>query len=194
MPQARRTRLSEARSYPARANSAAAVTTNVRGRPLRSSAASGEMSGWVRSAGDTGVGDSGNITDELDSERQKIWRFDLDGSNKRLFVSGIRNTEKLRLRPGSNEIWGADHGSDNFGARLGERMGRRQPVTDWNPPDELNHYVEGGFYGHPFIVGDKLPRYEYREREDILDLAARTTPPVGAEALADFVGDWRFAA
>lgn len=125
----------------------------------------------------TSIGDSGNISDETDTERQKIWRFDKDGSNKRLFASGIRNTEKLRLRPGTDEIWGADHGSDNFGRELGERTGQLQPVTDFNPPDEINHYIEGGFYGHPFIVGSKIPRYEHMDRDDIIELADRTIPP-----------------
>lgn len=125
----------------------------------------------------TSIGDSGNATDETATERQKIWRFNLDGSGKRLHSSGIRNTEKLRLRPGTNEIWGADHGSDNFGKPLGEAAGSRQPVTDANPPCEFNRYVEGGFYGHPFVVGNKLPRIEYQKRSDILELAAKSVPP-----------------
>jgi glucose/arabinose dehydrogenase len=124
----------------------------------------------------TSIGDSGNINDESDTERQKIWRFNHDGSGKTLFATGIRNTEKLRIRPGTDELWGCDHGSDWYGKPLGDREGK-QPVTDLNPPDELNHYVEGGFYGHPFIVGAKLPRLEYRDRKDIIDLAARTIPP-----------------
>ena len=137
---------------------------------------------WYRSilvSGDvlyTSIGDAGNISNQTDTERQKIWRFKTDGSGKTLFASGLRNTEKLRLRPGTNEVWGADHGSDWFGKEVGDKQGM-QPVTDWNPPDEFNHYVEGGFYGHPFIVGDVLPRYEYLDRKDIIDLAARTIPP-----------------
>lgn len=124
----------------------------------------------------TSIGDAGNISDQTATERQKIWRFDHAGQNKTLFASGIRNTEKLRLRPGTTEVWGIDHGSDWFGRPLGDTQGN-QPITDLNPPDELNLYVEGGFYGHPFIVGDRIPRYEYRDREDIHDLAARTIPP-----------------
>lgn len=123
------------------------------------------------------VGDPGNITDQTETEREKIWKFSLDGQTKTLFCSGIRNTEKLRIRPGTTEIWGVDHGSDNFGGPLGEKPPKFQPLTDYNPPDELNHYVEGGFYGHPFIVGNRVPRFEFTKREDILDLAARTTPP-----------------
>jgi len=124
----------------------------------------------------TSIGDSGNISDETKTERQKIWRFNKDGSNKRLFASGIRNNEKLRLRPGTNEIWGMDHGSDWYGARIGDKQGR-QPVTDMHPPEEFNHYVQDGFYGHPFITGFKLPRIEYHNRDDIIDLAEKTIVP-----------------
>jgi glucose/arabinose dehydrogenase len=135
----------------------------------------------------TSIGDSGNASDLTDTDREKIWKYDLDGSNKRLFCSGIRNTEKLLIRPalpGSPatplEPWGFDHGSDNFAYDLGEEPGR-QPVTDLNPPDELNHYTEGGFYGHPFIVGNRIPRYEYAfgpgKRSDIDDIAGRTIVP-----------------
>jgi len=90
----------------------------------------------------TGIGDSGNITDESNTDRQKIWTYDLQGQDKQLFVSGLRNTEKLVIRPGTDEVWGMDHGSDWFGRPLeGENNPRGQPITDLNPPDEMNHYV-----------------------------------------------------
>lgn len=129
----------------------------------------------------TSIGDSGNINDERETERQKIWKFDLNGSGKTLFASGLRNTEKLQLRPGTQEVWGCDHGSDWYGRPFGDRDGK-QPITDLNPPDELNHYVEGGFYGHPFIVGNRQPRAEFMNKEgiDLADLAAKTTPPAWA--------------
>ncbi len=124
----------------------------------------------------TSIGDDGNITDEPRTDRQKMWLYSLDGSSRRLFASGIRNNEKYRFRPGTREIWGFDHGSDWFGSKVGDERGR-QPVTDLNPPDELNLYVEGGFYGHPFVVGNRLPRYEYMDRDDINELAAKTIAP-----------------
>jgi glucose/arabinose dehydrogenase len=124
----------------------------------------------------TGLGDPGNITDASATEREKLWSFDLHGKDKKLFVSGIRNTEKLVIRPGTDEIWGMDHGSDWFGKEAGDGRGK-QPVTDYNPPEEMNKYVEGGFYGHPFIVGNKLPRYEYLKRPDIIELADKTIVP-----------------
>lgn len=125
----------------------------------------------------TSVGDSGNIVDELDGPRQKIWRFTLDGKNQTQFASGLRNTEKLRLRPGTDEVWGCDHGSDNWGAAFGDQPGTNQPFTDLNPPDELNHYELGKFYGHPFIMGNRVPRMEYKDRKDLVELAAKTVPP-----------------
>lgn len=124
----------------------------------------------------TSIGDSGNATDETASDRQKIWKYSLDGKSRKMFVSGIRNTEKLRYRPGTTELYGADHGSDWFGAPLGDKEGR-QPITDLNPPCEFNHYVEGGFYGHPFIVGNRVPRIEFQKRPDILDLAEKSISP-----------------
>jgi glucose/arabinose dehydrogenase len=124
----------------------------------------------------TSIGDSGNISDETGTDRQKIWRYAPDGESRVLFASGLRNTEKYRFRPGTAELWGFDHGSDWFGAPIGDSEGN-QPITDLNPPEELNLYVKDGFYGHPFVVGTRLPRYEYRDRRDIHELASRTTPP-----------------
>ncbi len=124
----------------------------------------------------TGIGDPGNINDATETEREKIWSFNLEGKDKKLFASGIRNTEKLVVRPGTDEIWGMDHGSDWFGQQVGDKRGM-QPITDYNPPDEMNRYVEGGFYGHPFIVGYRVPRYEYLKRPDIIELAAKTIVP-----------------
>lgn len=126
----------------------------------------------------TGIGDSENISDESKTKREKVWSYKLDGSGERLFCSGLRNTEKLVVRPGTSEIWGMDHGSDWFGRALEEKeVGAGQPITDLNPPDEMNHLVEGGFYGHPFLVGNRVPRYEYMDRKDIARLAARTIAP-----------------
>ncbi|HEY0075735.1 MAG TPA: PQQ-dependent sugar dehydrogenase [Abditibacteriaceae bacterium] len=123
------------------------------------------------------IGDSGDHNDEFATERQKIWFYSPDGKTRKLWSSGLRNTEKLQLRPGTNELWGSDHGSDNFGNAWGESKEKGAPFNDAHPPEEFNHYVEGAFYGHPFIVGNHVPRPEYLNRPDIIDLAARTTPP-----------------
>lgn len=127
----------------------------------------------------TSIGDPGNISDLPESKRMKVWSYKLDGSDERLHSSGIRNTEKLVLRPGTDEIWGMDHDSDNFGSELEQRdKASGQPITDLNPPCEMNRLDEGAFYGHPYIVGDRVPRFEYQDREDIVKLAAATVPPM----------------
>ena len=121
--------------------------------------------------------DPQNYTEEMDSPSKKIYLFDLDGKNQRVFCTGVRNTEKLRFRPGTSEIWGFDHGSDNFGKDYGERTAKDQPITDLNPPEELNRYVQDGFYGHPYIMGTGVPRPEFAKRPDIVALADKTTEP-----------------
>ncbi len=121
--------------------------------------------------------DPTNMTPEIESPRKTIYVFDLDGKNKRVFCTGIRNTEKLRFRPGTTDIYGFDHGSDRFGNEFGETMNTNQPITDFNPPEEFNLYKEGAFYGHPFISGNRVPRPEYSKRPDIVALAAKTTVP-----------------
>jgi glucose/arabinose dehydrogenase len=124
----------------------------------------------------TALGDPGNITDATKTDREKIWSYNLEGKDKKLWCSGIRNTEKLVVRPKTDEIWGMDHGSDWFGREAGDTEGN-QPITDYNPPAEMNKYIEGGFYGHPFIVGNRVPRYEFMKRPDIIELAAKTIVP-----------------
>jgi len=125
----------------------------------------------------TSIGDSGNATDETTTQRQKIFRFNHDGSNKTLFASGIRNTEKLRIRPGTSDIFGCDHGSDSFGRPLGEVDPTSQPITDVNPPDEFNLYTQDGFYGHPFLVGNRIPRLEFIQNPELVGIAGRTIVP-----------------
>jgi glucose/arabinose dehydrogenase len=137
----------------------------------------------------TSVGDTGNIEDLLQTtEREKIWKFSLDGKQKELWCSGIRNCEQLAYRPGTTELWGGDQGSDWYGQPLGDKKGH-QPVTDYNPPEEFNHYTKNGFYGHPFVEGFRTPRLEYYGRKDLLELAQRTTVPEwGFPAHAAFDG------
>ncbi len=128
----------------------------------------------------TQVGDQTNATDEpVDvGERKKIWSFALDGSGKELFSSGLRNTEKFAVRPGTDEIWGVDHDIDSLGELFeGKEKKFGQAITDHNPPAELNHYTKGGFYGHPYILGKNIPNFNFLDRSDIAELAARTTIP-----------------
>ncbi len=127
----------------------------------------------------THVGDQTNATDEPieASERKKIWSFALDGSDKKLFASGLRNSEKLVVRPGTNEIWGVDHDIDTLAAKWEGDKKFGQPITDHNPPAELNHYVEGGFYGHPWLVGKNTPNLNFINDPKLVEYASNATVP-----------------
>ena len=126
------------------------------------------------------VSDPTNMTPELDTDRKTVYRFSPDGKRRAVFATGIRNTEKLRHRIArdgteTDEIWGTDHGSDNFGKSYGDEK-NNQPITDNMPPDEFNKIVEGGFYGHPYLMADLTPRPEYVDRKDLHELASKTIP------------------
>ncbi|MBI1757232.1 MAG: PQQ-dependent sugar dehydrogenase [Fimbriimonas ginsengisoli] len=121
------------------------------------------------------VGDGGNVSEDP-GDRERIWKYSIDGEDREAFATGLRNTEKLRFRPGTHEIWGWDHGSDSFGNPVGDRQGL-QPITDEFPPDKFNHYVRDGFYGHPYFANGHVPRYEYMNRPDLIDLASKTIVP-----------------
>ena len=127
----------------------------------------------------THVGDQGNATDEPieASERKKIWSFALDGTDKKLFASGIRNTEKFAVRPGTDEIWGVDHDIDMIGAKFEGDRKQGQPFTDHLGPAELNLYKEGGFYGHPWIVGKNQPNLLFLDNTNLLKYATMNVVP-----------------
>jgi glucose/arabinose dehydrogenase len=127
----------------------------------------------------THVGDETNATDEPieATERKKIWSFALDGTDKRLFAFGVRNTEKFAVRPGTDEIWGVDHDIDMLGAKLEGDRKWGQPITDHNPPAELNHYIEGGFYGHPWIVGKNQPNLNFLDNTNLIKYASMAIIP-----------------
>jgi glucose/arabinose dehydrogenase len=139
----------------------------------------------------TGVGDHDNFSDLNNTrilaqqeesephafERQKIWKYSLDGKTKTLFSAGNRNTEKLQFRPGTDEVWGLDHGSDDFGKLLGDQIGKNQPITDNIPGEEVNHYMQGKFYGHPFLADNNLIRPEFADLDKNTDIVPNPIPP-----------------
>lgn len=124
----------------------------------------------------TSIGDAENASDMRTTDRQKVWKFAKDGTGKTLIAGGLRNTEKLRMRPGTSDLWGVDHGSDKFGDSYGETPGNT-PISNRNPVDEFNLYADGKFYGHPFIMGSGVPRPEFKDLPDLLKIAAETVAP-----------------
>jgi glucose/arabinose dehydrogenase len=66
-------------------------------------------------------------------------QFAADGSNGRLFATGLRNAVGFDWAPWNAQMYATDNGRDWLG--------------DDFPPCELNRVVAGGFYGWPYING-----------------------------------------
>lgn len=85
-------------------------------------------------------------TDAKKSTRGKfsrIFRMNLDGSNKIVVARGVRNTVGFDWHPQSKKLWFTDNGRDNLGDNI--------------PPDELNKvsYLNQHF-GYPFCHGKSI--------------------------------------
>ncbi len=81
------------------------------------------------------IGSSCDICRETEDERAVVLQFDMDGGNRRIFASGIRNAIGLDLHPVSNELWAVNNGHGREGWLL--------------PPEWIDIVRDGGFYGWP---------------------------------------------
>ena len=89
------------------------------------------------------VGSTCNACEETNPEHATLLRANLDGTEREVFAEGLRNTIGFDWRPGTEEMWGMDHGSDGRGNE--------------EPPEELNRLEQGRNYGWPFAYGDRRP-------------------------------------
>lgn len=87
------------------------------------------------------VGSSCDACAETNPEHATILRTALDGSARTVFARGLRNTIGFDWHPGTNELWGMDHGSDFRGNDL--------------PPEELNRIEAAANYGWPYCFADR---------------------------------------
>lgn len=87
------------------------------------------------------VGSTCNVCEDTNPENATILRANLDGSEREIFASGLRNTIGFGWHPETGVLYGMDHGSDNHG--------------DDTPPEELNRLELGNDYGWPFCYGNR---------------------------------------
>jgi Raf kinase inhibitor-like YbhB/YbcL family protein len=86
------------------------------------------------------IGSTCNECNEPNPENATILRASLDGKQRAIWASGLRDTIGWGWHPETGELWGMDHGIDWLG--------------DGIPPEELNKIVRGNRYGWPYFWGD----------------------------------------
>jgi glucose/arabinose dehydrogenase len=100
------------------------------------------------------VGSKSNVSDdEAESKRARVYAYNPDGSNERLYASGIRNPVGLAIDPQTGALWTSVNERDGLGDDL--------------PPDYITKVREGGFYGWPwFYLGpNQDPRHSGKHPE-----------------------------
>ena len=88
------------------------------------------------------LGSSCNVCIENDTRRAAISRYHPDGSGAQLYATGLRNSVGFDWSPSDGQLYATENGRDWLGDNF--------------PPDELNHIVQGGFYGWPYSNGDDV--------------------------------------
>jgi glucose/arabinose dehydrogenase len=86
------------------------------------------------------VGSTCNACDESNAENATILVANTDGTNRRIYASGLRNTIGFGWSPVSNKMFGMDQGMDLFG--------------DDEQKEELNEIVDGAKYGWAYVYED----------------------------------------
>ncbi len=85
------------------------------------------------------VGSTTNVANETNKENATMLRCNLDGTNRQIFASGLRNTIGFGWHPSAKRFWGWDQGIDWLG--------------DDEQGEEFNEIVEGQKYGWPYVYG-----------------------------------------
>jgi Raf kinase inhibitor-like YbhB/YbcL family protein len=86
------------------------------------------------------IGSTCNACDESNAENATMLTTDLNGQNRKIFASGLRNTIGFGWHPVSKKLFGMDHGIDMLG--------------DNDQEEELNELVEGKKYGWAYVYAN----------------------------------------
>ncbi|UOQ76479.1 PQQ-dependent sugar dehydrogenase [Hymenobacter sp. 5516J-16] len=89
------------------------------------------------------VGSTCNACDEDNPENATLLQIKTDGSGRRVYARGLRNTIGFDWHPTTRQLYGLDHGIDWLG--------------DEDQQEEFNQIKEGGHYGWPSIIADGKP-------------------------------------
>jgi glucose/arabinose dehydrogenase len=112
------------------------------------------------------VGSSSNVAEDgIDKEvrRADILQVNLDGSNEKIYASGLRNPVGLALAPGTSTLWAAVNERDELGDDL--------------VPDYLTSVKENGFYGWPYSYFGKNLDPRIKKEDQNMELVNSTVLP-----------------
>src|SRR6266480_2504784 len=103
------------------------------------------------------IGSRSNVSDnEAEANRARIFEFNPDGTDRKVYARGIRNAVGIAFRPGSNELWMSTNERDEIGEDL--------------PPDYISSVRPGGFYGWPwFYIGNHPDPHHKGKHPELAD-------------------------
>jgi glucose/arabinose dehydrogenase len=105
------------------------------------------------------IGSKSNVDekhDPIENDRARILEFKPDGSDKKVFASGIRNAVGIQIHPETGELWMSTNERDGLGDDL--------------VPDYIGHVQEGGFYGWPwYYIGNHQDPRQKGEHPEIAE-------------------------
>jgi glucose/arabinose dehydrogenase len=108
------------------------------------------------------IGSRSNDSDDAgEANRARVFEFNPDGTDQKVYACGIRNAVGIAFRPGTDELWMSTNERDELGDDL--------------PPDYISSVKPGGFYGWPwFYIGNHIDPHHKGQH---LDLASRVIAP-----------------
>lgn len=112
------------------------------------------------------VGSTCNACAETDKENATIVSMNPDGSDRRIFASGLRNTIGYGFEPNTDIAYGFDHGIDWLG--------------DNEQHEEFNRLTDGARYGWPYVYA--MSRFNPQDTppdQSFSDYAADSAEPIG---------------
>lgn len=105
------------------------------------------------------IGAPCNICESKNEYYTSILRMNADGSDREIYVTGVRNTVGFTWHPETGDLWFTDNGRDMLG--------------DDSPPCELNRATEKGqHFGYPYCHAGMLKDPEFGDKRPCEDFVA----------------------
>ena len=98
-----------------------------------------------------------------------IVSFNRDGKDRKVVVTGIRNSSGLAFNPKDKSLWFTDNQVDG--------MGDEQPPGELNKIAMVNGQLQAGWYGAPYYGGGSTRTDEYKDKPIPKELADHYVKP-----------------